>query len=128
MHCSMSNLLVVLPQQVLKFSNPIIHLPNHVTLSPVHSARNFEAIFDSNLIFSQHISTVSKSCFYHIRDLRHIRNLLIILQPLLLLLLIHSKLEYCNSHLLNLPSPQTKRLQLCSKCRCSCCHQNSLIS
>jgi hypothetical protein len=32
--------LVGLPQQLSKLSNPIIHLPNIVTLSPVHSAPN----------------------------------------------------------------------------------------
>ena len=106
-------LLIGLPQQLSKLSNPIIHLPNNVTLSPVNSARNLGVIFDSNLTFSQHISAVSKSCFYHIRDLRRIRNT--IDQPTACTIatsLIHSKLDYCNSLLLNLPSTQTKRLQL----------------
>jgi hypothetical protein len=120
-------LLIGLPQQLSKLSNPIIHLPNNVTLSPVHSARNLGVIFDSNLTFSQHISAVSKSCFYHIRDLRRIRNT--IDQPTACTIatsLIHSKLDYCNSLLLNLPSTQTKRLQLVlHECCCSCCHPNS---
>jgi hypothetical protein len=37
-----------------------------MSLSPVYSARNLGVIFDSNLTFSQHISAVSKSCFYQI--------------------------------------------------------------
>ena len=53
-------LLVGLHQQLSKLSNPIIHLPNNVTLLPVYSARNLGVIFDSNLTFSQHISAVSK--------------------------------------------------------------------
>ena len=65
-------ILIGLPQQLSELSNPIIHLPNNITLSPVHSARNLGIIFDSNLTFSQHISAVSKSRFYHIRDLRRI--------------------------------------------------------
>ena len=67
-------LLVGLHQQLSKLSNPIIHLRNNVTLSPVYSARNLGVIFDSNLTFSQHISAVSKSSFLHIRDLSRIRN------------------------------------------------------
>ena len=67
-------LLVGLPQHLSKLSNPIIHLHNNVTLSPVHFARNLGVIFDSNLTFSQQIFAVSKSCFYHIRDSRRIRN------------------------------------------------------
>ena len=97
-------LLIGLPQQLSKLSNPIIHLPNNVTLSPVHSARNLGVIFDSNLTFSQHISAVSKSCFFHIRDLRRIRNTIDQTTACTIATsLIHSKLDYCNSLLLNLP-------------------------
>ena len=88
-------------------------LPNNVTLSPVYSACNLGVIFDSNFTFSQHISAVSNSCFYHIRDLRRIRNTIDHTTACAIATsLIHSKLDYCNSLLLNLPSTQTKRLQL----------------
>ena len=91
----------------------IIHLPNNVTLSPVYSARNLGVLFDSNLTFSQQISAVSKSCFYHIRDLRRIWNTINHTTACTIAIsLIHSKLDYCNSLLLNLPSTQTKHLQL----------------
>jgi hypothetical protein len=57
----------------------------YLIMSPVHSARNLGVIFDLNLTFSQHLSAVSESCFYHIRDLRRIRNTFgHILQPILL--------------------------------------------
>ena len=66
--------------------------------------------FDNRLIT---ISAVPKSCFYHIRDLRRIRNA--IQHTTLCTIdtsLILSKLDYCNSLPMNLPSTQTKRLQL----------------
>jgi hypothetical protein len=70
-------------------------------------------IFDSNLTLSQHISSVSKSCFYHIRDLRRSRNTIDHDTACTIAAsLVHSKLDYCNSLLLNLPSTQTNRLQL----------------
>ena len=82
-------------------------------MSPVHSASNLRVIFDTNLTFSQQISAVSKSCFCHIRDLRRIRNTNhTTVCTITITSLIHSKLDYCNSLLLNLPSTQTKRLQL----------------
>jgi hypothetical protein len=67
-------LLVGLPQQLSKLSNLIIHLPNNVTPSPVHSTRNLGVITDSSLSFGTHFY-----CFqivlYHIRDdLRCIRD------------------------------------------------------
>jgi len=67
-------LIFGLPQQLSKLNNPTIHLPNDVILSPVHSARNLGVIFDRNLSFAQHISSISKSCFLNIRNLRRIRN------------------------------------------------------
>jgi len=48
--------------------------PNNVILPPVDSARNVGVIFDTNLSFAQHISAISKSCFYNIRHLRRNRN------------------------------------------------------
>ena len=106
-------LLIGLPQQLKKLSTPTIHLPDGVTLSPVDSARNLGVIFDKNLSFSHHISSVSKSCFYHIRDLRRIRNTIDQTTACTIATsLVHSKLDYCNSLFLKLPSMQTNRLQL----------------
>lgn len=106
-------LLLGLPQQLAKLTNPTISLPNNITVSPVKSARNLGVIFDSNLTFSQHISAISKSCFYHIRDLRRIRNTIDLTTACTIATsLVHSKLDYCNSLLLNLPATQTNRLQL----------------
>jgi hypothetical protein len=106
-------LIIGLPQQLAKLSHPTISLPNSVTLSPVDSARNLGVIFDSTLSFSEHISAISKSCLYHIRDLRRLRNSMDQTTACTIATaLVHSKLDYCNSLLLNLPSSSTNRLQL----------------
>ena len=65
-------LIIGLPQQLSRLRSPTIHLPNDVTLTPVDSVRNLGVKFDYNLTFSQHISSISKSCFHDIRDLRRI--------------------------------------------------------
>jgi len=79
---------------------------------PAQSARNLGIIFVSTFSISDHISSVSKSCFLSIRDLQRIRN------PLdystahtIETSLIHSKLDYCNSLFLNLPQSQLGRLK-----------------
>jgi hypothetical protein len=101
-----------LPQQLPKLQNPKISLPGNVVLSPVTSARNLGIIFDSNMSFSEHISAISKSCFQHIRDLWRIRNTMNLSTTCTIASsLIHSKLDYCNSLLLNLPASSLKRLQ-----------------
>jgi hypothetical protein len=106
-------LLFGLPKQLSKIINPVIHFSSDTSITPVSSARNLGVIFDSTLSMSDHISAVSKSCYYHIRDLRHIRSTLDLnTAKTVAASLIHSRLDYCNSLLLNLPSEELNRLQL----------------
>ena len=46
---------------------------NNSSLTTTHSARNLGFIFDEHLTFSDQISSVSRSCYYHIRQLCCIR-------------------------------------------------------
>jgi len=106
-------LIFGLPQQLAKLNNPTIHLPNIVILSPVDSACNLGVIYDKNLSFAQHISSISKSCFLDIRDPRRIRNTIDQTTACAIAAsLIHAKIDNCNSLLLHLPATQTNRLQL----------------
>jgi len=105
-------LIIGLPHQLSKLSFPTFRLPNNVTLSPVDSARNLGVILDKNLSYA-HISSVSKLCFVNIRDLRRIRNMIDhTTASTIATSLIHSKIDYSNSLLLNLPATQINRLQL----------------
>ena len=112
-HSKTEFLLIGLPKQLSKISNPLIQMSPDVSLSPVSAARNLGVIFDSTLSMSDHISAVSKSCLFHIRDLRRIRNTLDLhTAKIMATALVHSRLDYCNSLFLNLPSYQLNRLQL----------------
>jgi len=104
-------LLIGTKQQRLKITNSSIFFKN-VSLSPTDSARNLGVTFDSNLDFKSHISSICRSSFFHIRQLRQIRpsldrNSAIILANSL----VHSKIDYCNSLLNGLPNTSTVRLQ-----------------
>jgi len=88
---------------------PCIHLPNNVILSPVDSARNLGVILNKNLSFAQltYRSIISKLCFLNRpireRDLRRIRNTIDQTTACTIATsLIHSKIDYCNSLLLNI--------------------------
>jgi len=61
-------LLIGLQQQLTKIHN--------CSLITTDSAWNLGFIFDSHLTFSDQISSLSKSCYYHIRELRCIRRYL----------------------------------------------------
>jgi hypothetical protein len=97
-------MLIGHPEQLAKLDRPTISLPGDVTLYPAKSAVNLGVTIDSDLSFTEHMSTISKSCLYHIhiRDHKHIRST-IDQSRIIATALIHSKLNYCNSVLLNLP-------------------------
>ena len=87
-------------------------MPNNISIHPVTSARNLGVIFDSELSFSQHIASLSKSCFCLICNLRKIRSSIDLpTATTIAVSLIHSKLDYCNSLFLNLPNTQLDKLQ-----------------
>ena len=68
-------------------------------------------IFESDLTFYKHISSITKQCNYKIFKIKQIKHLL---NPTLLKILtsayILSKLDYCNSLLINIPKIQEKQL------------------
>jgi len=93
---------------------------NNSSLTTTHSARNLG--FDEHLTFSDQISSVSKSCYYHIHQLRCIRPYLDIkTASTIATSIVHSKLDYCNSLYHNLPKSQITRLQQIHGLSCTCC-------
>src|SRR6218665_2367165 len=77
--------------------------------SPV---RNLRVIFDKNLIFADHITKLSETCYMHIRELRRLRPILDHKTACTIATsIVHSKLEYCNSLFYSINSSQIKRRQ-----------------
>jgi hypothetical protein len=100
-----------------KLQNPSLTLDLSTTVLPVSSARNLGVLFDSQLSFNEQITSLSRSCFYHIRDLRRIRDTIDFKTACTIAnSLVHSKLDYCNSLYLNLPGYQLDKLQNIQNC------------
>ena len=92
----------------------LIFFHNGITMvyTTTHSARNIGFIFDEHLAFSDQISSVFKSCYYHIHQLRCIRPYLDTkTASTIAVSIVHSKLDYCNSLYHNLLKFQITRLQ-----------------
>ena len=95
------------------------HLPPNITLSigneRIESAktiRNLGAFFDTHMTMSSHITNVSKSVIFHLRNIARIRKY--IDQPTChhaTRSLILSRLDYCNGLLSSSPSTHIIRLQ-----------------
>jgi hypothetical protein len=104
-------LLVGTPQQLLKIHSPSLNFQGN-SLAPSDHVRNLGVIFDSNLSFKNHISSICQSCFYHIRQLRQVRPSLDTNSAIILAnALVSTKLDYCNSLLNSLPMTSLNRLQ-----------------
>ena len=106
-------LLIGPSKQLSKVSEAALLMPSNVTITPSDSARNLGVIFDSSLTMSDHIPSVSKSCFMSIHDLRRIRTTLdSTTAKTIATSFIQSKVDYCDSLLLNLSRSQLDGLQL----------------
>ena len=74
--------------------------------------RILDVALDKHLSFHEHITKISQACFFHIRDLRRVRPYLTLATVTTIgAALMQSKLDYCNSLLLNLPGCEIDRLQ-----------------
>ena len=76
-------------------------------------ARNLGVIMDSDLHFDSHIKSVTKSAYYHLKNVARLRGLMSTedLQKLVHAF-ITSKLDYCNGLLTGLPKQTLRKLQL----------------
>jgi len=110
-------LVIGTQQQLCKLNNPVLAIDPNTIITPVTSARNLGVLFDNHLSFNSQISALSQSCFYHIRDLRRIRDTLdFTTASTIATSLVHSKLDYCNSLYYSLPAYQIDRIQLIQNC------------
>jgi hypothetical protein len=106
-------LVISLPQQIAKLNKPFLTIDRNTFLTPVPSARNLGFLIDSNLSFDQQISALSRSCSYHLRDLRRICSSFDFnTASTIATSLVQSKLDYCNSLYLNLPTYHINKLQV----------------
>jgi len=75
-------------------------------------AKNLGVMFDSNVSMDKQIANISKCCFFHLKNISSIRNLLTNdAVANLMHSLVSSKLDYCNSLLYGLPKSKIKKLQ-----------------
>jgi hypothetical protein len=79
---------------------------------PSSSARNLGVFLDASLSMQRHIDLVVSRCFAALRQLRSIRRYVssTVFKSLVTSLVL-TRLDYCNSALINLPATQTRRLQ-----------------
>ncbi|TWW62345.1 hypothetical protein D4764_04G0009920 [Takifugu flavidus] len=84
-----------------------------ISLTSSLSVRNLGVTFDQNLSFNSHIKLVSRSAFFHLRNISKIRKLLTWPDAEKLIhAFVTSRLDYCNSLLSGCPNDSLRGLQL----------------
>ena len=98
-------------QSLAKLSIPSLQVDD-TWISHSRRVRNLGVLFDSGLQLDCHVSSLSKSINYHLRNIGMIRQYLTKeAAERAVHALISSRLDYCNSLLFGLPSFQLDRLQ-----------------
>jgi hypothetical protein len=96
----------------LDSSDAKLVINDSTTIQSSQVVRNLGVFFDNELSMREHISRVTKSCFYQLRRLKSIRRHLgRDVTKCLVCSLILSRLDYCNSLLAALPSSALAPLQ-----------------
>ena len=84
---------------------------------PVSSARNIGVVFDQEMTLVEHVITICKTCFVHLRNIAKIRDSLSQKDTEILVhAFISSKLDSRNSLLYGLPQSLIDRLQAVQNC------------
>ena len=87
-------------------------ISGHDTITARTQVKNLDCWLDSHLNMSKHVTSVCKSAFFHLHNIRRIKNYL---SRENLLTLLHAfvtdRLDYCNSLLYGVPKEQISKLQ-----------------
>ena len=82
------------------------------TIKPVRCVRDLGVYLDDELSMKQHINTIARSCFYHLRRLRQIRRRAgQEVTVRLVLALVMSRIDFCNALFAGLPVSTIAPLQ-----------------
>ncbi|KAL6455951.1 hypothetical protein MHYP_G00358020 [Metynnis hypsauchen] len=95
-----------------KLSDLILNLAD-LTVTPGSAAKNLGVIIDSDLSFDQHIGSITRTAFLHLRNIAKLRNALSLRDAEVLIhAFITSRLDYCNSLLSGCTNTNLNKLQL----------------
>jgi hypothetical protein len=101
-----------LRQQLAHVDNEPVHLLDGTVIELSTSVRNLGVTFDSTMTMANHVSTVTCSCFYQLRQLRVIRRSLTDdAAATLVHALVSSRVDYCNALLYGSSGLITRKLQ-----------------
>ncbi|KAI3367040.1 hypothetical protein L3Q82_009670 [Scortum barcoo] len=101
------------PKHLRNTFSPKIALLDGINWASSTTVRNLCVLFDQDMSFDTHIKHISRSAFYHLRNIAKIRHFLSQSDAEKLVhAFVSSRLDYCNSLLSGCPNKSLKTLQL----------------
>ena len=89
------------------------------SVSPTKTVKNLGVTFGSGSTFTNHITNMCHTCYYHLKDLRRIHKYLSVkTADLLSNSMISSRLDYCNSQLYGVSKYNVAKLQKIQNALC----------
>ena len=112
LNCDKTEFLIITSAHNEQFIN-VDHLPvDGISVTRSASARILGVMVDSSLTMDAHIANVTRVCYFYLRWIRDVRpRISETATKSLIHNLVISRLDYCNSLLINLPKKQIQRLQ-----------------
>ena len=114
-------LLVSKPSILSKFETPVLEI-NGNTITPSTQVRNLGVIFDETLCLSPHVSTMCQKMFFDMKQISFFRKYMSLnVTTQLMVSLVLTKLDYCNSLLAGIPIYLIEKLQKVQNCAARIC-------
>ena len=118
LNCDKSDLIIIGPKSLTKTTDSFCLTIDNSTLSPSPHSRNHRVIFDYDLSFEHHINQITRTAFFHLKNIARLRpSVSSSAAETLIHSFITSRIDYSNSVLYGTPSKTLNKLQ---------CIQNSL--
>uniref|UniRef100_A0A3Q3MWV1 Reverse transcriptase domain-containing protein n=1 Tax=Labrus bergylta TaxID=56723 RepID=A0A3Q3MWV1_9LABR len=107
-----SDIIIIGPKSLTNSIHNFSFTIDNSTLSPFPHIRNLGVIFDSQLSFDHHVTQLTRTAFFHLKNIARLRPLLSFsAAETLIHAFITSRLDYCNSILFGTPSKVLNKLQ-----------------
>ncbi|KAK5851958.1 hypothetical protein PBY51_023469 [Eleginops maclovinus] len=112
LNSNQTELMVVAPKPLLRKVGDLLLEVDGCYITPSPVVRNLGVILDPTLSFQSHIINITKSAFYHLKNISRLRpSLSASVTETLIHCFISTRLDYCNAILTGLPSKTLDRLQ-----------------
>uniref|UniRef100_A0A671YR52 Reverse transcriptase domain-containing protein n=1 Tax=Sparus aurata TaxID=8175 RepID=A0A671YR52_SPAAU len=112
LNCDKSEIILIGPKSLATSTQNFSLSIDNTTLSPSPFIRNLGIIFNNNLSFEHHISRLTQTAFFHLKNIARLRPLLSFsAAETLIHAFITSRLDYCNSILYGSSSKVLNKLQ-----------------